>query len=93
MTLFRGYIPRLTSTGSIYEAMYPRTKPMSFKKDFKMKKLATLMHHLLFSENGTTSIEYALVASLIFLAIVGAVIQLGGGVMRMYQLVASCIPR
>ena len=58
-----------------------------------MKRFATLIYRLLYSEKGTTSIEYALVASLIFLAIVASVIQLGGGVMRMYQLVASCIPR
>jgi Flp pilus assembly pilin Flp len=58
-----------------------------------MKRFATLMLRLIHLEKGTTSIEYALVASLIFLAIVASVIQLGGGVMRMYQLVASCIPR
>jgi Flp pilus assembly pilin Flp len=58
-----------------------------------MKKVATLMSRLIHSEKGTTSIEYALLASLIFLAIVASVTQLGGAVTRMYQLIASCIPR
>jgi len=58
-----------------------------------MKRFVTLMLRLIHLEKGTTSIEYALIASLIFLAIVGAVIQLGGGVLRMYQLIASCIPK
>ena len=57
-----------------------------------MKRFATLMLPIIHSEKGTTSIEYALLASLIFLAIVVSVTQLGGGVMRMYQLIASCIP-
>jgi len=59
----------------------------------KMKKFAKLMLRFIPSERGTTSIEYALVASLIFLAIVASVIQLAGGVTRMYQLVASCVVR
>ncbi len=45
------------------------------------------------SEGGTTSIEYALVASLIFLGIVVAVSDLGGGVTRLFQLVADGFPR
>ena len=64
-----------------------------WEKDSKMKKFATLMLRFIHSEKGTTSIEYALVASLIFLAIVVSVTQLGGGVTRMYQLVASCVVR
>ena len=59
----------------------------------KMKKFATLMLPIIHSEKGTTSIEYALVASLIFVAIIVSVTQLGGGVTRMYQLIATCIPR
>lgn len=58
-----------------------------------MKRLTTIIQRVVHSEEGTTSIEYALVASLIFLAIVASVIQLGGGVMRMYELVASCVAR
>ena len=58
-----------------------------------MKKFATLMLPIIHSEKGTTSIEYALLASLIFVAIIVSVTQLGGGVTRMYQLIASCIPR
>jgi len=59
----------------------------------RMKKFATLMLPIIHSEKGTTSIEYALLASLIFVAIVVSVTQLGGGVTRMYQLIATCIPR
>ena len=58
-----------------------------------MKRAAMLMSRLMHSEKGTTSIEYALVASLIFLAIVVSVTQLGGAVTRMYQVISSCIPR
>jgi len=58
-----------------------------------MKRAAVFMSHLTHSEKGTTSIEYALVASLIFLAIVVSVIQLGGAVTRVYQLISSGIPR
>ena len=58
-----------------------------------MKRAAMLMSRLMHSEKGTTSIEYALVASLIFLAIVVSVIQLGGAVTRVYQLISSGIPR
>jgi pilus assembly protein Flp/PilA len=59
----------------------------------RMKKFATLMLPIIHSEKGTTSIEYALLASLIFVAIIVSVTQLGGGVTRMYQLIATCIPR
>lgn len=59
----------------------------------RIKKFATLMLPIIHSEKGTTSIEYALLASLIFVAIIVSVTQLGGGVTRMYQLIASCIPR
>ena len=59
----------------------------------KMKRFSTLMSRFIHSQKGTTSIEYALVASLIFLAIVVSVTQLGGAVTRMYQLIASCVVR
>ncbi len=58
-----------------------------------MQKFAKLILRLIPSEKGTTSIEYALVASLIFLAVVVSVTQLGGAVTRMYQLIASCVVR
>ncbi len=58
-----------------------------------MKRLAKLLLSFIPSEEGTTSIEYALIASLIFLAIVASVIQLGGGVTRMYQVIASSVVR
>jgi len=83
----------LTSTGSTDEAMYPRIRPITSEKDSKMKRLLTLISHLIHSEKGTTSIEYALIASLIFLAIVASVIQLGGGVTRIYQLIADSVVR
>jgi pilus assembly protein Flp/PilA len=59
----------------------------------KMKSFATVMLRFIRAEKGTTSIEYALVASLIFLAIVLSVTQLGASVTRFYQLIASCVPK
>ena len=58
-----------------------------------MKRFAKFLLRLIHLEKGTTSIEYALVASLIFLAIVLSVTQLGAGVTKFYQLIASCIPK
>jgi len=47
----------------------------------------------LFSENGATSIEYALIAGLLFLAIVVAVSDLGTSVVQLYQKVAENYPQ
>ena len=44
------------------------------------------------SEEGTTSVEYAIIASLIFLAIVAAVTSLGGKVRGLYEAVAAQMP-
>jgi pilus assembly protein Flp/PilA len=44
---------------------------------------------LLREERGATAIEYALIASLIAVAIVGAVIALGGSVSGLFNTVAS----
>lgn len=53
-----------------------------------MKKL----FHLFDSEGGVTSIEYALIASLISVVIVVTVAALGGHLSNLYQSVASAIP-
>lgn len=42
------------------------------------------MIHFIKDENGTTAIEYALVASLIFLAIIGILISLGDTLILLY---------
>jgi pilus assembly protein Flp/PilA len=42
-------------------------------------------------ESGATSIEYIVVASLIALAIIGAVVRLGTNVKGMYTLVTSAM--
>ncbi len=55
-----------------------------------MKKL---LWFFLFSEKGATSIEYALIAGLIFLAIVLAVSDLGTSVGNLFQKVADSYPQ
>ncbi len=44
------------------------------------------------SEKGVTSIEYALIASLIFLAIVVTVTGLGTRITSMYQIIVDRLP-
>jgi pilus assembly protein Flp/PilA len=44
------------------------------------------------SEEGTTSVEYAIIASLIFLSIVAAVASLGGSIRGLYESVAAGFP-
>jgi Flp pilus assembly pilin Flp len=56
----------------------------------EMKRVLAFISHFIGSQEGTTAIEYALVASLIFLAIVLAVTELGGAVANMYRLIATC---
>ncbi len=66
---------------------------MTGEKDTKMTRLlAVLESPIVRSEEGTTSIEYALIASLIFLAIVVAVTGLGANVTRIYQNVVDHLP-
>jgi Flp pilus assembly pilin Flp len=48
--------------------------------------------HFFASQEGTTSIEYALICSLIFLAIILSVSSLGSAVNRFFQSVASAFP-
>ena len=54
--------------------------------------LAVLKSRIIRSEKGATSIEYALIASLIFLAIVAAVTELSTKVTGMYQIVVNHLP-
>jgi len=49
--------------------------------------------NFLSSDEGTTSIEYALIAGLIFVVIVLAVTDLGGTVVNLFQTVADKYPR
>ena len=44
------------------------------------------------SEEGTTAVEYAIIASLIFLAIVAAVTSLGSNVRGLYESVVAQMP-
>jgi Flp pilus assembly pilin Flp len=48
--------------------------------------------HFFVSQKGATSIEYALISSTIFLAIILAVSNLGATVNRLFQSVASAFP-
>jgi len=49
--------------------------------------------HFLTSDEGTTSIEYALIAGLIFVVIVLAVTNLGVSVANLYQTVSASYPK
>jgi len=55
-----------------------------------MKRLFLLFAQ---SEKGTTSIEYALIASAISLAIIVAVTNMGASVTRMFQLIVDSYPK
>ncbi len=54
-----------------------------------MKMLLNLQKFMR-DERGVTSIEYALIASLIAMVIVGSVAVLGGSVQALYDRVAAC---
>jgi pilus assembly protein Flp/PilA len=63
------------------------------RKGHKMTRLLELLPtRIVRSEEGTTSIEYALIASLIFLAIVVAVTGLGAKITGMYQIIVNRLP-
>ena len=49
--------------------------------------------HFLYSDRGTTSIEYAVIASLVAVAIVLAVTNLGASVMALFSQVANSYPK
>jgi pilus assembly protein Flp/PilA len=55
--------------------------------------MKNLVSHFLFSQKGTTSIEYGLIVGLIFLAIVLAVSDLGTSVGNLFQRVADRYPQ
>ena len=55
--------------------------------------MKNLLGHFLFSEKGVTSIEYALIAGLLFLAIVLAVSDLGISVGNLFQRVGDRYPQ
>lgn len=58
----------------------------------KMPKLPDCWKVLLRDDSGVSSIEYALLGSLIAVTIVGAVISLGDAVKAMYQGIADKMP-
>ncbi|CAJ0713070.1 MULTISPECIES: Flp family type IVb pilin [Ralstonia] len=43
-------------------------------------------------DQGVTSIEYALLGSLIAIVILGSVVALGSGVKSLYEMIAAAIP-
>jgi len=51
--------------------------------------MRSIIRKFLGDENGVTAIEYALLGSLIAMAIVGSVTLLGGEVKELYDMVAS----
>ncbi|KON81872.1 Flp family type IVb pilin [Azoarcus sp. PA01] len=55
----------------------------------KTKRIARLLKGFIEDQGGVTSIEYALLAALIFGAIVGSVGLLGGNVKTLYDGVAA----
>ena len=57
-----------------------------------MTRLLVLLARIVPSEKGATSIEYALIASLIFLAILVSVTDLATNVTRIYQVVVTHLP-
>ena len=56
-----------------------------------MKRILSRGQALWQDESGVTAIEYALLASLIAVAIMGAVLALGGTVKLMWDRVAGCV--
>ncbi|EYS89221.1 pilus assembly protein [Cupriavidus sp. SK-4] len=57
-----------------------------------MSKLLARSTDLLRDDQGVTSIEYALLGSLIAMAIFGSVVTLGDAVKGMYELIAFRMP-
>ena len=55
--------------------------------------MTKLFLNFLSSDEGTTSIEYALIAGLIFVVIVLAVTDLGDGVFNLFQTIADKYPK
>lgn len=57
-----------------------------------MPRLIVLCRALQRDTHGVTSIEYALLAALIAMAILGAVSALGSNVLSLYQMIAAKMP-
>ncbi|MBF6991668.1 Flp family type IVb pilin [Cupriavidus sp. IK-TO18] len=58
-----------------------------------MPKLRTSWKALLYQDGGVSSIEYALLGSLIAMAIIGTVVTLGDAVQSLYQMIADSMHR
>ncbi|MBP0629513.1 Flp family type IVb pilin [Cupriavidus sp. AcVe19-1a] len=58
-----------------------------------MPELRSFWKTLLYQDGGVSSIEYALLGSLIAMATVGAVVTLGDAVQSLYQMIADSMPR
>ena len=56
-----------------------------------MEKFVSAIRRFLRDEEGVTAIEYALMAALIALAIVGAVLLLGGKLANLFNLIGNCL--
>lgn len=84
-----------SNTHLLVREMYPLIEAMFQSRFFLFKRgsiVKKLISQFFISEKGVTSIEYALIASLIFVAIVVAVSRLGTDVQNMYQLIVSSLP-
>lgn len=55
-----------------------------------MRKKLIYFKNFIFEENGVSSIEYALIASLIAMVIIGSVAVLGDSVQNLYERVSAC---
>ena len=51
------------------------------------QRLGAMLRGLVFNEDGATAIEYALIASLLSIAVVGSAFLLGGGVADLWAYV------
>ncbi len=58
-----------------------------------MKEMTQILSRLYFNEDGTSSVEYAILVSLIALIIISAVGFLGINVKSLFQLVVDRYPR
>lgn len=56
-----------------------------------MKTIRAFLRRFCQEEEGVTAIEYALVASLIAVAIIGAVLALSGSVQQLWNRISTCV--
>jgi Flp pilus assembly pilin Flp len=85
----RGCIP---SDGWAAGRKNPTRKELGGKA-YRGKPMREQMEYFIFSEKGTTSVEYALMVGSIFLGIVLAVSDLGVGILNLFQSVANNYPQ